>query len=121
MRRPAGFAENPFAFLARSSLFVLSSRYEGFANVLVEALALGVPVVSTDCPHGPREILDDGRFGPLVPVGDPVALAEAILSVMEAPIPSEVLRQRAEEFSIDRAVDAYLTLIKKSNKAEYEI
>jgi glycosyltransferase involved in cell wall biosynthesis len=105
-----GFASNPFAYVARSALFVLSSRYEGLSTVLLEALALGVPVISTDCPHSPREILQNGRLGPLVPVGNSVVLANAILKVLEAPPQAEILRQRAEDFSIDRAVDAYLAL-----------
>jgi glycosyltransferase involved in cell wall biosynthesis len=105
-----GFAQNPFAYLKQASLFVLSSRYEGFPNVLVEALALGVPIVSTDCPHGPREILENGQYGLLVPVGDPDALADAMLHTLNSPIPSEILRRRAEEFSVDKVVDTWLSL-----------
>nr|WP_255483538.1 glycosyltransferase [Rhodanobacter sp. A1T4] len=70
-----GAMDNPYRVLADASLHILSSRWEGYPNVLLEALALGVPVVSTDCPHGPREILDGGRYGRLVPVGDVAALA----------------------------------------------
>ena len=77
-----GFADNPFAYMRRASLYVLSSRFEGLPTVLVEALACGCPVVSTDCPSGPSEILDGGRYGPLVPVGDAPALAEAISSAL---------------------------------------
>lgn len=73
-----GFVGNPFAFMARSSLFVLSSAWEGLPNVLIQAMACGMPVVATDCPSGPREILDDGKYGDLVPPGDPEKLAEAI-------------------------------------------
>lgn len=73
-----GAMDNPYRVLADASLHVLSSRWEGYPNVLLEALALGVPVVATDCPHGPREILEDGRYGRLVPVGDAVALASAM-------------------------------------------
>lgn len=73
-----GFKMNPYAWMARADLFVLSSRSEGMSNVLAEALGLGVPVVSTDCPTGPRDVLGGGRFGALVPVGDDEALARAI-------------------------------------------
>jgi len=73
-----GALDNPFRMLADASLLVLSSRWEGYPNVLLEALALNVPVVSTDCRHGPRELLGDGRYGRLVPVGDAVSLARAM-------------------------------------------
>ena len=73
-----GYRNNPHAVVARASALVLSSRYEGMPMVLLEALALGKPVISTDCPTGPREILDDGRFGLLVPIGDVGALAGAL-------------------------------------------
>jgi len=65
-----GFVSNPYKYMGKANVFVLSSIYEGFANVLVEALACGIPVVSTDCESGPREILDNGKYGKLVPVGD---------------------------------------------------
>ena len=77
-----GFVANPLPLLKRARLFVLSSEYEGFGNVLAEALACGTPVVSTDCPHGPAEILDRGRYGDLVPVGDAEALGRAILNAL---------------------------------------
>lgn len=73
-----GALDNPYRVLAEASLHALSSRWEGYPNVLLEALALGVPVVSTDCPFGPREMLDSGRYGRLVPMDDPVALAHAM-------------------------------------------
>jgi glycosyltransferase involved in cell wall biosynthesis len=105
-----GFVDNPLAFMARSSVFVLSSLYEGLSIVLIEALACGTPVASTDCPSGPREILDHGRFGPLVPIGDHAELAMAIEAVLDDPPSAEGLRTRAELFSVDRAVDNYLKL-----------
>ena len=106
-----GWAENPFAFMARASLFVLSSRWEGFGLVLAEALACGCPCVSTDCPSGPAEILLNGDLGPLVPVGDDAALAEAMGRVLDDPPDRRLLQQRAAYFSADRAVAAYEELI----------
>jgi glycosyltransferase involved in cell wall biosynthesis len=106
-----GFVQNPLAYMSRAAVFVLSSAYEGLGNVLIEALACGTPAVSTDCPSGPREILDHGRFGTLVPVGDDAALAHSIEQALDDPPPSERLRARAELFSVDRAADNYLRLL----------
>lgn len=106
-----GFVTNPFAWLARASVFALSSRYEGLAAVIVQAMACGCPVVSTDCPVGPAEILDHGRLGRLVPVGDDAALATALAATLDEPPPVAALRARAAGFTIDRAADRYLTLI----------
>ena len=103
-----GFAPNPFAYMARADLLALASEWEGFAIVLTEALACGTPVVSTDCPSGPREILADGKFGRLVPVGDAGALAAAMESTLDAPPPREILIQRARDFSVERVADEYL-------------
>lgn len=105
-----GWRSDGPAFMARSSVFVLSSVAEGFGNVLPEALASGCPVVSTDCPSGPGEILDRGRYGRLVPVGDHEAMAKALLATLDQPMPSDVLRARGEEFSVDRAVERYIAL-----------
>jgi len=80
-----GFVDNPFPFMARAAVFALSSAWEGLPNVLIQAMALGTPVVSTDCPSGPREILKGGEYGKLVAVGDDRALAEAIQRVLELP------------------------------------
>ena len=110
--RLAGHLRNPLAVMARSALFVLSSRWEGFGNVLVEALACGTPVVSTDCPSGPAEILADGRFGRLVPVGEPAALAEAILATLASPPDPALLRARAGGFTVERAAERYLALLR---------
>jgi glycosyltransferase involved in cell wall biosynthesis len=106
-----GFVDNPFAFMAHASVFVLSSLYEGLPGVLIQALACGCPVVSTDCPSGPAEVLDGGRFGPLVPVGDAAALARAIEQALDDPPPAERLRGRAELFSVQRSADHYLELL----------
>ena len=76
-----GFQANPWAWMSRASVFVLSSRWEGSPNTLTEAMALGIPVVSTDCPSGPRELLNAGRIAPLVDMGDAEALAQAFISV----------------------------------------
>ena len=105
-----GFVLNPFAFMARAAVFVLSSRWEGFGNVLVEAMACGTPVVSTDCPSGPSEILDGGTFGRLVPPGDAAALAEAILSELRSPHNREALMQWADGFSIENILPQYIAL-----------
>lgn len=106
-----GFVPDPYPYLARADLFVLSSAWEGFGNVIVEALACGTPVVSTDCPSGPREILADGRHGKLVPVGDADALAQAILAALAADHDRPALIRRAQDFSLERAADAYLKLL----------
>jgi glycosyltransferase involved in cell wall biosynthesis len=102
-----GFVLNPFAYMARAGVFALSSAWEGFGNVLVEALACGCPVVSTDCPSGPAEILDGGRYGALVPVGDDAAMAKAILATLAHPPERSVLAARGAEFSVDRAIALY--------------
>lgn len=102
-----GFVENPFAYMRSADVFVLSSEYEGFGLVLIEALACGCPVVSTDCESGPAEILQDGTYGPLVPVGDDAALANAIAGMVENTLDSNVLRERANDFNIEIAVSTY--------------
>ena len=106
-----GSVESPYPYLARASLFVLSSIWEGLPTALVEALALGIPVIATDCPGGSREILDNGRFGQLVPPGDAMALADAILHALDTPCDPTLLRTRAKQFSVDNAVAHYLALL----------
>ena len=105
-----GFVANPFQWMRRAGVLVLSSMYEGFGNVVVEAMALGTPVVSTDCPGGPREILEGGRWGELVPVGDSRVMAEAIVRTLTHRAASrlEGARRRAMEFSVENIVDQYL-------------
>jgi glycosyltransferase involved in cell wall biosynthesis len=107
----AGFQSNPFKFMARAKVFALSSLWEGFGNVLVEAMACGIPVVATRCPSGPEEIVTDGVNGLLVPSGDPDALAAAILRLLEDEAVrrrlSEAALKRAEDFRAERMISGY--------------
>jgi glycosyltransferase involved in cell wall biosynthesis len=103
-----GFVANPFAYMKRASVFVLSSAWEGSPNVLIQAMAIGTPCVSTDCPGGSHEILGAGRFGPLVPIGDEAALAEGIVQCLVMPQPSETLREAVRRFQADSCAKAYL-------------
>jgi glycosyltransferase involved in cell wall biosynthesis len=105
-----GFVGNPFAYMARAAALVLSSRWEALPTVLIEALACGCPVVSTDCRSGPREILDDGRWGRLVPVADPSALAAAILQVLTAR-PEAVAATALHRFEPEHVSRQYLALL----------
>jgi glycosyltransferase involved in cell wall biosynthesis len=106
-----GFVENPFAYLAKARLFVLSSAREGFGLVLVEALACGCPVVSTDCRSGPAEILKNGRYGRLVPVGDPGAMAAAIDHALSTSCHPARLKRRAADFAVERIACKYLKIL----------
>ncbi len=103
-----GFETNPYAYMSRATVFVLSSLLEGLPNALIEALACGCPVVSTNCRNGPQEILANGDFGALVPVGDERAMADAIRATLEDPPNRERLRSRAAEFDIDAIAKQYL-------------
>ena len=94
-----GYQANPYRFVANADLFVLSSEYEGFGNVIVEALAVGTNVVTTDCPSGPAEILDNGRFGTLCATKNPEALSKAILHALDNPYPKDLLQERARAFA----------------------
>jgi glycosyltransferase involved in cell wall biosynthesis len=105
-----GYVSNPYPYMKRAAVFVLSSRWEGLPTVLVEALALGTPVVSTDCPSGPREILADGKWGRLVPVGDAGKLAEAILETLRQP-KTTVDKQSLLRFTVDYAVEQYAKVL----------
>src|SRR5262249_18705982 len=106
-----GATRDPVPFYRSADLFVLSSDYEGFGNVIVEALACGLPVVSTDCRSGPAEILENGRYGRLVPVGDAQALARAMADALAAEHDREAFKRRAADFSPERAADQYLRLL----------
>ncbi len=108
-----GYKENPYPYFRRASVFALSSRFEGFGNVLVEALFCGCPVVSTDCPSGPAEILRDGEFGHLVPIDDAKSMADALDAILDEKIDSRMLRARGEEFSVDQAVNNYNELFSR--------
>jgi glycosyltransferase involved in cell wall biosynthesis len=105
--RMPGFTSNPYRYMARADLFVLSSRYEGLGNVLIEALACGCPVVSTDCPSGPREILENGRYGLLEPVDDEEALALAMARTLDCPPKRDRLKRRAQSFSLENVFPRY--------------
>lgn len=104
-----GWRSNPFQYMRRSSLFVLTSNYEGFGNVLVEAMACGCPVISTDCPSGPREILQDGKYGILVPLENEAKLVEA----MNTALTHEALRSSLAAAGLQRARDFDLPVIAK--------
>lgn len=104
-----GFVANPYAWMRRANLFVLSSAWEGLPTVLVEAMACGTPVVSTDCPSGPAEILEGGSWGELVPVGDHVALADAMAKSLASP--RRTVTDRAMDFAAPIAIERYLNLL----------
>jgi glycosyltransferase involved in cell wall biosynthesis len=106
-----GFVANPYSFLAHSKVFVLSSAWEGLPGVLIEALACNAAVVSTDCPNGPREILSNGKYGQLVPVGDAEAMANAILKVLTGECSNPDLAEHLSLFDVQRNTHAYLKLL----------
>jgi len=109
-----GFVKNPYAWMRRASIFVLSSAWEGLPTVLIEAMACGTPVVSTDCPSGPREILADGMFGTLVPVASPVQLSHAILSTLKQQ-QMENSFEHLSKFHVKHASERYLELLLESH------
>lgn len=106
-----GFVENPYAYMAKSAVCVLSSAWEGFGNVLVEAMATGTSVVATDCQSGPAEILANGQYGKLVAVGDILGMAEAIALTLNEPSNELTLQQRAMEFSLENSLAQYLEVL----------
>jgi glycosyltransferase involved in cell wall biosynthesis len=107
-----GFELNPYRYMSRATVFVLSSRWEALPTVLIEAMACGCQLVATNCPYGVDEILAGGTYGRLVPLEDPAALAEAMKQAIESPINPALLKSRAADFSVDRATSQYLSLIK---------
>lgn len=106
-----GFVDNPYAYMSRAKSLILSSRWEGLGNVLIEAMACGCPVIATDCPSGPNEILAAGKYGHLVSIGNPEELSIAILQVLKTSVNQDLLRQRAMYFTVERAASQYLKLI----------
>ncbi len=107
----AGFQQNPYNWIAGCDVFILSSRYEGFGNVIVEAMALGKTIVSTDCPSGPAEILQKGRLGYLCPVEDPIAMADAIDSALRYPLEEGLLIKESKQYHAKEIVKKYLQLL----------
>jgi glycosyltransferase involved in cell wall biosynthesis len=105
-----GFVTNPFSYIKRSSAFVLSSRWEGLPTVLIEAMACGTPVIATDCHAGPTEILEDGRWGHLVPVGDVNALCRAMIATIAEECHPDV-EKRAQDFNVEKSVTEYLKIL----------
>jgi glycosyltransferase involved in cell wall biosynthesis len=103
-----GFLDNPYAYLSRAALFVLSSLWEGSPNVLTESLALGTPVVATDCRSGPNEITHQGKYGRLVPVGDVEGLAAAIIETLAHPPEQEWLKCAVQEYTMEKSAASYL-------------
>jgi glycosyltransferase involved in cell wall biosynthesis len=107
----AGYVTDVFSWMMRASILVLSSIYEGLPCVIMEALACGTPVVSTDCPHGPREILEGGRYGTLTPVGDPVAMATAIVAALDRVHDRSLLMRHGLEYTAEFAAERFLQIV----------
>ena len=106
-----GFVDNPYPYMRAAALFVLSSQWEGFGNVLAEAMACGTPVVSTDCPSGPNEILENGRWGTLVPMDNWIALSGAIVDRMDSNAPVGMVESVMNRFHEDRITEEYLDVL----------
>ena len=106
-----GFSDNPFPLMRRAGAFVLSSRWEGFPNALVEAMACGAPVIAADCPSGPREILGGGHYGTLIPPENAQALGRALIATLTARPNTQVSETRAQSFSVTAAATQYLDVL----------
>lgn len=102
-----GYVDNPYPYMKQADVFASTSEREGFGNVIVEAMALGTPVMATDCPGGPSEILSDGKYGPIVPVGDHKRISEAIIQLLNNPTDAHQLQKRTEDFRISKITDQY--------------
>ena len=106
-----GYVENPLKYFTKADVFVLSSYVEGLPNVLVEAMMCGCTPVSTDCPTGPREVLQDGKYGYLVPVKDPVAMAAGIIKALDSPIPDDLLEEAIKPFAEDAVIQRHFEVL----------
>ncbi|WP_436935633.1 glycosyltransferase [Halovenus marina] len=102
-----GYVDNPYGYMQRADVFLLSSRYEGLPTVLIEALACGCPIVATDCLAGPREVLADGTYGQLVPVGDAPKMADAVVETLDRPPRAEKLQARSDDFAPGVVLEEY--------------
>jgi len=102
-----GFTDNPYKYMANSDVFVNSAIHEGFGNVIIEAMACGCPVVATDCPGAPSELLNHDEYGYLVPVGNPERMAKSVREMLENPTRKKVLYDRANEFRFEKVVKEY--------------
>jgi glycosyltransferase involved in cell wall biosynthesis len=111
-----GFVENPLKFFAHADVFVLSSHVEGLPNVLVEAMMCGCTPVSTDCPTGPREVLQDGKYGYLVPMRDPAALAAGIEQALDHPIPADLLAEAIKPFEESAVIERHFEVLGMSSQ-----
>ncbi len=110
-----GFQDNPYAWLKSANVFVLSSLWEGSPNVLTEALALGVPVVATRCPSGPDEVLQEGKYGQLVPMQDVKAMSLAIINTLDDPLPEKTIKEAVTEYNVEISAQHYLNLFKDND------
>jgi glycosyltransferase involved in cell wall biosynthesis len=106
-----GEISEPFGFMMRARLAVCASVYEGLGNAIIEALACGTPVVSTDCPYGPSEILQGGRYGTLTPVGEALAMTIAIADALHAAPDRAALRARGLNYTAERAAERFLEIV----------
>jgi len=116
-----GFVDNPYAYLARAAVLVLSSLWEGFGNVIVEAIAVGTPVVSTNCRSGPAEILNHGEYGSLVSVENIKEMADAIVATIQSVPDQAMLKQRSQEFTLEKAVERYEALLETVNEPSFAL
>lgn len=116
----AGYVENPLKYFRNADVFVLSSHVEGLPNVLVEAMMCGCTPVATDCPTGPREVLQDGRFGYLVPVGDEAAMADGIVKAIENPISADELQEAVRPFSEKNVLMQHFAMLGIPDKSEWK-